>query len=115
MKTIIFTLFFCTTAVTFGQQKMITYDSLHNEIDNVELSNPLKMTAHYDNVTTELILTSHHKDKSVTTDKFLIKGITTTESFKIYHPRSEDVEFEVVIGENYFILQYGDHYDVFPQ
>jgi hypothetical protein len=115
MKTLFFTLILLISSTVLGQQQMITYDSLHNETENVELGNPIKMTAHYDEGTTEIVLTSHLNDNSKREDKFLVKGITTTESFKIYHPKNEEVMFEVVIGENYFILDYGDHYDVFPQ
>ena len=114
MKTLIALLGIIIHFGIYGQQTVITYDSLHVQTDNVILSNPTKMTAHYNEKTTEIVLTSYQKDGSVSKDKFLVKGITTTDAFKIYHLRDENVMFEVVIGNGYFILEYEDHYDVFP-
>lgn len=115
MKTITTIIGFMVAASSFGQQRMITYDSLNVETSNVLLSNPLSMSAHYDETTTEVVISSTHKDGSVTNDKYLVKGITSTDSFKIYHLKDEKVLFEVIIGEGYFLLEYGDHHDVFPQ
>ncbi|MGV6862604.1 MAG: hypothetical protein ACWA41_12595 [Putridiphycobacter sp.] len=115
MKLLITILGLTTYLGLFGQQTMITYDSMHVQTDSVVLRNPIKMTAHYDPETTEVVLTSYQKAGFISKDKYLVKGITTTDSFKIYHLRDEDVIFEIVIGEGYFIMEYGDHYDVFPQ
>lgn len=100
------------------QQRMISFDTSGDSIVQTSddtLSNIISMSSKYDEKTTEILLFTEYVDSRKVLSRYLVEGITTTDSFKVYKLKREDVTFEVVIGETYFILQYEDHYDVFPQ